>query len=186
MQAERTSQECGRFKRSEAEISRADFGQVTTGAQACQGKRGICPCRHDQVELAWQMVKKKSQRSMDGLLCDQMIVIQHKCNLVWQGSKSIDPGGQDGFYGWKRRESGCLKERQGGCPTARMDARESSEHIGPEACEVIIATLQRDPGGLKRSVLEPGREEGGLAKARGGCDKRKRAFHRLLESLDEV
>src|SRR5256885_4255022 len=67
-----------------------------------------------------------------------------------------------------------------------MDARESSEHIGPEACEVIIVMLQRDPGSWKRSVLEPGREEGRLAKASRGCDERERAFHRLLESLDEV
>src|SRR5438270_2801508 len=67
-----------------------------------------------------------------------------------------------------------------------MDARESSEHIGPEACEVIIVMLQRDPGSWRRSVLKPRREEGRLAKASRGCDERERAFHRLLESLDEV
>src|SRR5713226_615448 len=62
-----------------------------------------------------------------------------------------------------------------------MDARESSEHIGQEAGEIIIVTLQRDPGSWKRSVLEPGSEEGGLAKASRGCDERERALDAKLE-----
>lgn len=53
------SQEGDRFKNSEAEISRADFGQVATPAQACQGKRRISPCRYDQVESGRQMVNEK-------------------------------------------------------------------------------------------------------------------------------
>src|SRR5712691_1263046 len=132
------------------------------------------------------MIDEIGDSSMDRWRSDQMVVIQHKRHLVRQGSKFIDPDGQDVFYGWKRRERGCLKERQCGGPQALMDARASSEHIGPEAGEIIIVMLQRDPGGWKRSVLEPGREEGRLAKAGRGCDERERACHRLLEPLDEA
>src|SRR5579863_2349054 len=132
------------------------------------------------------MVKKKSQRPMDGLLSDYMIVIQHKCNLVWQGNKSIDPGGQDRFYGWKRRESGRLKERENGCITAWMDVRDSREHIEPESCEVIIVMLQRYPGRSKRSVFKPAREEGGLAKAGRGRDECERALDANLELIRQT
>src|SRR5712691_5357713 len=113
---------------------------------------------------------------MDGWLGDQMVVIQYQRHLVWQRSKPIDPDGQDGFNGRKRRERGRLQERQGGCPTARMDARERSEYIEPEAGQVVIILLQRDPGRWKRSVLEPGSEEGGLAKAGRGCEEGERAL----------
>ena len=67
-----------------------------------------------------------------------------------------------------------------------MGARESSEYIGPEAVEVVIVLLQRDPGNWKRSVLEPGREKRRLAEASRGSDEGERAIHRPLESLDEV
>src|SRR5438105_1709762 len=67
-----------------------------------------------------------------------------------------------------------------------MDAREGREHVGPEACEVIIVVLQRDPGSLKRSVLEPGREEGGLAKASRGCDERERTLYAMLELVRQT
>ena len=79
-----------------------------------------------------------------------------------------------------------MKERQGGCPTARIDVRESSEHIGPEACEVIIVMLQRDPSRSKRSVLQPGREEGRLAKAGRGGDEGERALDAKLELVHET
>src|SRR5215467_6457737 len=108
----------------EPEISRADLGQVTTRAQAGQVKGGISSCRHDQVELRWQMVDEIGDSSMDRWRGDQMVVIEHERNLVRQGSKFIDPDGQDGFYGRKRRERRRLKEREGGCPAARMDVRE--------------------------------------------------------------
>src|SRR6266487_368885 len=141
MQAERTSQECGRFLRSEPEISRTDFGQVTARAQACQGKRGICPCRHDQVELVRQMVDEIRDGSMDRWRGDQVVVIQDEHHLVGQGGKAIDPDGQDGFYGWELLGVWSLKQSQGGCTTAWVDALQGGEHIGPEAAEVIIATL---------------------------------------------
>src|SRR6266436_5143741 len=151
MRSERLGQKGQHFLRGEPQISRADLGQVTTRTQACQGKRGISPCRHDQVELRWQMIDEIGDSLMDRWRSDQMVVIQHQRHLVRQGSKFIDPDGQDSFYGWKRRERGCLKEREGGCPETLMNARESREHIGPEACEIIIVLLQRDPGSWKRS-----------------------------------
>src|SRR5579859_3576325 len=102
MQAECMSQEGSRFKSSEAEISRADFGQVTARAQACQGKRGISPCRHDQVQPGRQMVEQKGNGSMDRWRGNQMVVIQDERHLlVRQRSKAVDPDGQDGFYGWE-------------------------------------------------------------------------------------
>src|SRR5579859_7863680 len=67
-----------------------------------------------------------------------------------------------------------------------MDARESSEHIGPEASEVIIVMLQRYPGGSKRSVLKPGREESRLAKAGRSCDERERALYAKLELVRQT
>ena len=67
-----------------------------------------------------------------------------------------------------------------------MDVRESSEHIGPEACEVIIVMLQRDPGRSKRSVLKPSREEGRLAKAGRGGDEGERALDAKLELVHQT
>src|SRR5689334_4813316 len=67
-----------------------------------------------------------------------------------------------------------------------MDVRESSEHIGPEACEVIIVLLQRDPGRSERSVLKPGREEGRLAKTGRGGDEGERALDARLELVHEA
>jgi len=54
------------------------------------------------VEVRWQVVEEIRERSMDWLRSNHMVVIEHKCNLVWKGSKIIDPDSQDGFYGWKR------------------------------------------------------------------------------------
>ena len=110
---------------------------------------------------------------MDRRCGNHVVVIEDERHLVGQGSKAIDPDGQDGFYGWRLWGGRSLQERQGRRLAALMDARDGGEHVGPEACEIIIVLLQREPGRSKSSVLKPGREEGRLAKAGRGSDERE-------------
>jgi hypothetical protein len=132
------------------------------------------------------MVDEIRDGSMDRWCCDQVVVIQDEHYLMGQGSKAIDPDGQDGFYWWKLLRGRSLKERYGSCLAARMDACESSENVGPEAYKVIIVVVQRNPGRSKRSLLKPGREEGRLAKAGRGCDEREWALDAKLKFVRET
>src|SRR5690242_18691657 len=101
MQAGYTCQEGVRFLSSKPEISRTDLGQVTPRTQAGQGKRRVGSCRYNQVEPGRQMVEEICDGSMDRWCGDHMIVIQDEHYLIRQGSKAIDPDGQDVFYGWR-------------------------------------------------------------------------------------
>src|SRR5215469_7366875 len=110
------------------------------------------------------MIDEIRDGPMDRRGGNHVVVIEDERYLVGQGSKAIDPDGQDGFYGWKLLGGRSLQECQGRRHEALMDARDSSEDIGPEAGEIIIVLLQREPGRSKRSVLKPAREEGRLTK----------------------
>ena len=122
------------------------------------------------------MLDEICDRSMDRRRGNHVIVIEDEYHLVGQGSEAIDPDGQDGFNGCKLLGGRSLLERQSRRFTAMMDTRDSSEDIGPEACEIIIVLLQREPGRSKRSLLKPGRQEGRLAKACRGREEREWAL----------
>src|SRR5947209_1514260 len=101
MQTRHTCQEGARFLSSKSEISRTDLGQVTPRTQTGQGERRVGSCRYDQMEPGRQMVEEIRDGSMDRWHCDHMVIIQDERHLIGQGSKAIDPDGQDGFYGRK-------------------------------------------------------------------------------------
>jgi hypothetical protein len=132
------------------------------------------------------MIDEIRDGPMDRRRGNHVVVIQDERHLLGQGSKAIDLDGQDSFYGWKLLGSRSLQECQGRRITAWVDERDSSEHIRPEACEIIIVLLQREPGRSKRSLLKPAREEGRLAKASRGRDEREGSLDANIELVRQA
>ena len=93
----------------ETQIGRAQFDQLVADAQARQRPGWIDARGQYQMQLIWQVIELEREGRMDGLILDDMIVIQDQHQVVFQAGKVIDQDRRDRIVRQRLRR---VKQRQ--------------------------------------------------------------------------
>jgi len=118
VQAHHLIEESGGFTGRKAQVRLAQFGQLTTRAQASQGQRRGGAGSEHQMQLRRQMVEQKGEGVVDGFGLYHVVVIEDEGKRVWDGCNLIGQGCQNRFNRrWLRR----LERTQYACPAISGD-----------------------------------------------------------------
>jgi len=91
----------GGFGGCEAQIGRAQFGQVAPHPQPRERQRRISAAGDDQMQARRQLVQQEGQRRMDRRRFDHMVVIQHQHTSGVAGAHGIEQAGQQCLRRWQ-------------------------------------------------------------------------------------
>lgn len=96
-------EELGGFGKSKAQVSSAQLGQLVTSAQTGQGQPGIFTGSDHQVHLRRQVREQESERIVNRLGIDNVVIIQDEGKRAREGCDIIDQRCQERFTGRQRR-----------------------------------------------------------------------------------
>ena len=107
------------------------------------------------MQAGGKMVKHELQRFMNRLFSNQMIVIQNQCGVLRKRHQFVDERSQSacqqsGLWGVQQSER-CLSDRRAAVP-------ECGNHIGPEACRVVVLFIKHQPRDRTGALASPDRE----------------------------
>jgi|GEM_PF-6303839 len=89
------------------------------------------------------MLEQKGNRVVNRLRLDQMIVVEDEDNRVGECGKLVDQSSEDGFG---RRRLGALECTQHTFPDVGLNGLQSSDQVGQEAGQIVVALVEREPG----------------------------------------
>ncbi len=147
LQTHRLVEKLSGFARAEAQVGGAQFGQLSTGAQAGQGKLRILAGRNDQMHLGGQMLEQKGERVVNSPGINQMIVVKDEDEGILDGGDVIQQRCQNRFGGWRL---GGLEPRRRARPDfrrnpfARLQVKrlQSRDEVGQEAGGIGVPFIQ--------------------------------------------
>jgi hypothetical protein len=124
----------------ETQIGGADFGQLISDAQTGERQaEGVNAGEDDEMQRRRQMVEDESEGLVDGLGRDDVIVVEHQRERLFNLAQFIDQAGQDGLG--RRRLRG---KQQGKCgfAEARLERLQRSDEVSQKACGIIVVVVE--------------------------------------------
>ena len=130
------------FSGSEAQVGRAQFGQLAPGAQLCQGERWILAGGDNQVHLRRQVLHQKAKRLVHRRGINHVIIVQRQGESIREGCDLVEQGYQQRFDGRRLRLLERLQHSFSKPGRHRLQCRDD---VSQKAERVAIPLVQRDP-----------------------------------------
>ena len=149
----------------------ADFGDLIARSQHAEGQRRILPGGDYEMQALRWVLQQQTQQLVDGLLADEVIIVQHQDEVAFKSVQLIDQASDDHANSGEAeavRKGACLRQCVG------KEGLHGGQEVGQKDAEVIVGLIQRNPGVGEVAGLQPGAQQGALAKAgrRGNQDQR--------------
>src|SRR5581483_1858846 len=139
-----------------------DLFQKTSCLSVIQAQIGITNL--DQLSSPAQTSQRK--RGIDPACKDQMKVIENQSSILSKRGQFIDERGQGTCQKRRVWRVQHHERRLAYCGQARSAMPECSYHIAPEARQVVVLLIKREPGNLADTLASPGGEQRRFAKTR--------------------
>ena len=120
---------------------------------------------------------------MDGLLRDEVVVIQDQDDVLGTGRYLVEQHGEDRL---RRRRLGCLEKLQHLLPQTGLHRLECGNQVRPEAGRIIVPLVQGKPRHPGRKTFRPLAEQGCFAKAGGRRNERQLAIQSRNQLLNQA
>ena len=143
VQAPHPIEESGGFVGRKAQVRLAQFGQLTTRAQASQGQGRVGAGSDDQMQLRQQMVEQKGKSVVDRLSRDEVIIVENEGKSFRHRGNLVDRSRQERL---DCKWLGGLQGRDDRLADVLVDSLCGRDEIGQEVGWIIIALIQRQPG----------------------------------------
>ena len=164
---QRGAQECRRLVGGEAQVGRADLGQLPPRAQTGQRERRIGPAGDDQVQSGRGVVEQERERGVDRRRRDRVVVVEDQGHVAVLGGDPVQHRDEDRLD--RRRRRGA-QQPHGRRADPGAGTLERGGDVPPEARGVVVARVEGDPG--DRAVSrQTGPEQCRLAAPGGGGDE---------------
>ena len=163
--------------RRERERRRPDLGEPALGAQPRDPQARNGAGDQHEADVLGERVDRHVERPQTVLVGDRLQVVDHD-------HERSPVGGEREGEGVDRRPcagGGALQEAERVTPGARPRPRHRRRHGGPEAHEVVVAGVQRNPGRRVPAGLAPRRDSDRLAEAGGRGHERRRGPPTVVE-----
>ena len=154
------AQERGRLLDAEAEFGRPDLGELAAGSQAWQRQGRVLAAGDHQVQGGWQVVEQEGDRGVDGRGAHEVVVVQDQQAGGGQNGQVIDQFG-DQDLGWRR--PGSVEPGQRPAAAGWGHRLQGGDEVAEDQAGVLVARIQREPGGRAIQLGEPSGQQAGLA-----------------------
>ena len=183
IQVHHAVEKLGDFRQRKAQIGGAEFGELTLNPQPGQRQRRVFAGGDGQMKRRRKMFQQKRQGRADLRIVQNVVVVQHKVDGVRQGAEVIEEFGENGGQVGRGHR---LKSSQDSAPDLRGHALERCDQVKGEPYRVVVALVQREPGGWSPAAPCPFTQQRRLPEACGGRDKRHVARAALPEPPEET
>ena len=133
-------EEFGRFAGGEAQCLGAEFGELSTAAQASERQLGVFAGGDDEVHLGGQMLEQEGEGLVNRWRFDEVVVVEDEDEVVGDGGDVVEQGGEHCFGGWGLRG---LEQAQDGVPHFGRDGLQGGDEVGEEAGGVVVVFVER-------------------------------------------
>src|SRR6266700_7000330 len=98
------------------------------------------------------MIQQKRQGTMNDRRYNNVVIIQHQDDLMGKKRYIVQQGNQHGFNCGRL---GSMQQSKSSSAQIRLELPERRNTVAPEAHEIIIAFIQRQPGDRERILSNP-------------------------------
>ncbi len=154
----------------EEKLWAADLDQLVARSQTAQGQRRIGSGHHDQVNLLRKVHQEESDRVVNRLGLNQVVIVQDDDQVAGQVAQIVQQRGED--RPGRRRLRG-PEHRQGRGAHALPCAVKGRDQVSKESGQVVVFLAHREPGGGGglRGPGKPLSDQRSLPEANGGGDQ---------------
>ena len=168
LQAHHLVEEGGGLVRGEAQVGGAQLVSWPRARRRASGSGGSSRVAMTRCSCGGRCSSKKARAWSTGWASIGVVVVQHQDQAVWQGGEVVEQRRQHRLGG--RRLRG-LERGQRALSHVRRDRLQRRDQIGQKAGGVVVAFVQRQPGGRQAAAGDPLADQRGLAKPGGGGDQ---------------
>ena len=163
----------------EAQVGRAQLGQLAREPQAVQAERRLLAGREHDPQLCRQPREQHLQPGERVVGVELVQVIDHQVERLLEPLELAEESLDHRRAREARRRADPLDDVVAGRIGERVD------HVEPEPLRVTLATLDGDPGDGRVRVRGPGAQEHGLPAPGRRADERHRARSGCRQALEE-
>jgi hypothetical protein len=124
------------------------------------------------------VLQQQAQQLVDGLRADDVIIVQHQDELALEFVQLIDQASGDHANRGEAdagQKCACLRQCVG------KEGLQGGQEVGQEDAGVVVDLVQRNPSVGEVARLQPGAQQGALAKAGRRGDQDQRAIQAVIQ-----